>query len=81
MKTNKKIIKEIMKKERDKTGVYDIESTTRRMLKDALLIQRKTFLELINKRIEHYDLKLDTKSQVALTQLKRLIPEEKRGRD
>lgn len=30
----------------------------------------KDVLELIDERIEHYDLKLDTSSQVCLTQLK-----------
>ena len=33
----------------------------------------KDVIELINDRIEHYDLKLDTKAQVALTQLKKRI--------
>jgi len=42
-------------------------------IKDAQLKTLKDVLELIDERIEHYDLKLDTKSQVALERLKEII--------
>ena len=48
-----KIYKQIIEKAKNRTGTYDIESTTRKMIKEALLIQRKSFLDIIDKELKY----------------------------